>query len=154
MAQMIKSISELKRVLQNRASQALKMTRDEMFKVFQKHINEYYTEKVFMGGTSAIPAMYDRTYKLLNSLIKTDVAQSGYEISCSVEIDQDYLNFTYKEGATGLEVATYANTQSHGGTVSGDIEIWNDAIEELGGQDGIIKLMENNLKKCGVPIIN
>lgn len=154
MAQMIKSMSELKRVLQNRVSQALKMTRDEMFKVFQKHINEYYTEKVFMGGTSAIPAMYNRTYKLLNSLIKTDVVQSGYEISCSIEIDQDYLNYTYKEGATGFDIATYANTQSHGGTVSGDIEIWNDAIEELGGHDGIMKLMKNNLKKCGVPIIN
>lgn len=147
-------MSELKRILQNRASQALKMTRDEMFKVFQKHINEYYSEKVFSGGTSAIPMMYDRTYKLLNSLIKTDVVQSGYEISCKVEIDQDYLNYTYKEGATGLEVATYANTQLHGGTVSGDIEIWNDAIEELGGRDGIMRLMKNNLKKCGIPIVN
>lgn len=154
MAQMVKSMSELKRILQNRASQALKMTRDEMFKVFQKHINEYYSEKVFRGGTSAIPFLYDRTYKLLNSLIKTDVIQSGYEISCKVEIDQDYLNYAYKEGATGLEVATYANTQLHGGTVSGDIEIWNDAIEELGGRDGIMRLIKNNLKKCGVPIIN
>ena len=154
MTQKIKSMSELKKILQNRATQALKLTRDEMFKVFQKHIDEYYSEKVFRGGTSAIPAMYNRTYKLLNSLIKTDVVQTGYEIACKVQLDEDYLNYTYEKGATGLDVATYANTKTHGGTVSGDIEIWNDAIEELGGKSGIMKLLKSNLKKCGVPITN
>lgn len=144
----------VKRMLQNRASQAVKMTVNEMFKVFQKKINEYYSEKVFSGGTSSIPQMYDRTYKLLNSLIKTDVVQSGNEISCQIMLDENYLNYTYKEGATGLEVATYANTKTHGGTVTGDIEIWNDAIEELGGKSGILSLLKSNLKKCGVPIIN
>ena len=151
---MVKSMSELKRVLQNRASQALKITRDEMFKVFQKHINEYYSEKVFDGGTSAMPEIYDRTYKLLNSLIKTDVVQSGNEISCKILLNEDYLNYTYKNGATGLEVATYANAKTHGGTVSGDVEIWNDVIDELGGKAGIMRLLKSNLKKCGVPIIN
>ena len=102
MTQKIKSMSELKKILQNRATQALKLTRDEMFKVFQKHIDEYYSEKVFRGGTSAIPAMYNRTYKLLNSLIKTDVVQTGYEIACKVQLDEDYLklraeHLNYKE---------------------------------------------------------
>ena len=73
MAQTIRSMSELKRVFQNRASFALKMTRDEIFKVFQKHISEYYSEPVF--GGSSIPKVYDRLYKMLNSLIKTDVIQ-------------------------------------------------------------------------------
>jgi hypothetical protein len=144
----------LKRIVQNRASYALKNTQNEMFKVFQKHIGEYYSEKVFKGGTSAIPAMYDRTYKLLNSLIKTEVVQSGWEISCKVQIDEDYLSYTYEKGATGLDVAKWANENLHGGTVKGDIEIWNDAIEELGGKAGILSLLKTNLKKCGVPIIN
>lgn len=154
MAQRVRTISELKRVVQNRASQAVKITRDEMFKIFQKHINEYYSEKVFKGGTSEIPAMYDRTYKLLNSLIKTDVVQSGWEISCKVQIDEDYLSYTYEKGATGLDVVKWANDNLHGGTIKGDVEIWNDAIEELGGKSGILSLLKTNLKKCGVPIIN
>lgn len=144
----------VKKLLQNRASQAVKMTINEMFKVFQKKINEYYSERVFNGGTSSIPEIYDRTYKLLNSLIKTDIIQSGNEISCKIMLDENYLNYTYKKGATGLDVATYANAKTHGGSVGGDIEIWNDAIEELGGKEGIMKLLKSNLKKCGVPIIN
>ena len=145
MAQTIKSISELKRVFQNRATYAAKMTRDEMFKVFQKHINEYYHEPVFEG--SSIPEQYDRLYKMLNSLIKTDVVQSEYEISCKVEIDRDYLNYTYPGGATGREVWEWANDKTHGGTIQGKLRVWNDSIEELGGRDGIIRLMKQNLKK-------
>lgn len=152
MAQMVRSMSELKRVLQNRASQALKMTRDEMFKVFQKHITEYYHEPVFHG--SSIPKQYERLYKMLNSLVKTEVIQSGNEISCKVEVDQDYLNYEYPEGATGREVWEWANDMTHGGTVQGKLKVWNDAIDELGGRSGIMRLMKNNLKKCGVPIIN
>lgn len=151
MAQTIRSMSELKRVFQNRASFALKMTRDEIFKVFQKHISEYYSEPVF--GGSPIPKVYDRLYKMLNSLIKTDVIQSGYEIYCKVEIDRNYLNYTYPEGATGREVLEWANDNSHGGTVEGKLKVWNDAIEELGGKSGVVNLMKQNLKKCGVPVI-
>lgn len=151
MAQTIRSVSELRRVFQNRASYAAKMTRDEMFKVFQKHINEYYQEPVFHG--SSIPKQYDRLYKMLNSLIKTDVVQSGYEISCRVEIDRGYLSYTYPEGATGLDVWEWANDKTHGGTVRGDLQVWNDAIEELGGESGILNLMKQNLRKCGVPVL-
>lgn len=152
MAQLIKGVSELKRILQNRASYALKLTRDEMFKVFQKHISEYYHEPVF--GGSSIPKQYDRLYKMLNSIVKTDIIMSGNSISCSVEVDRDYLNYTYPEGATGREVWEWANDNTHGGTVDGKLKVWNDALDELGNREGIIKLMKNNLKKCGVPIIN
>lgn len=171
MAQTIKSISELKRVFQNRASYAARITRDEMFKVFQKHIDKFYGEYK--------PTVYKRTYKFLNSLIKTDITLSGNELSCSVRIDEKYLNYEYPytqrfkpsyphhyDGrfASGYDVASWANGKfpwddysggKHGYTVdvgSGN-GFWNDAIEELGGKQGIINLMKRNLKKCGVPVI-
>lgn len=148
------------------------MTRDEMFKVFQKHIDKYYREYR--------PTVYKRTYKLLNSLIKTNVQFTGIELTCSVKIDEDYLNYEYPHTgffkpsyphdydgrfATGYDVASWANREfpnddepggNHGYTVDvGDGNgFWNDAIDELGGKDGIINLMKKNLKKCGVPIIN
>ena len=152
MAQVISGISELKRILQNRTSYALKSTRNEIFKVFQKHIVEYYHEPVFDG--SSIPKRYDRLYKLLNSIIKTDIIISGNSISCTVEIDRDYLNYTYPEGATGQEVWEWANANTHGGTVEGNLKVWNDALDELGGREGIMRLMKNNLIKYGIPIIN
>lgn len=149
---LIKNTNDLLKALQTRVSKALTMTRDEIFVVFQRHITEYYKEPVFKDGTSAIPMLYDRTYKLLNSLIKTDVVITGNSLSCSVEIDPNYLDYTYIGGASGLDVVLSANEQFHGWSIEGDIRIWDNALEELGLEYGIRSLMAKNLIKCGVPI--
>lgn len=162
---MVKSMSELKRILQNRASQALKITRDEIYKVIQRHITDYYHEKVFrneQGNPSSIPEVYQRTYQFLNSLIKTEVTVSGNEIGCTVKIDIESLD--YLQPATTVIDMIYrgyhADTSLNDNIYDTPRNIrtlnnfWNDAIEELGGRDGIMKLMKDNLKRCGVPIIN
>jgi len=153
MAQVIKSISELTRILDSRIQQALKMTQQELFKVFQKHITDYYKEPVFRDGTSAIPMMYDRTYKMLNSLIKTDVVKNGNTLSCAVEIDPNYLNYEYMGGASGLDVILSSEQAFHGWSVEGDMRIWSDSLAELGLKPGIEYLMKTNLKKCGIDVI-
>lgn len=152
MATVIKSMSDLTKILESRIQQALKMTQQEIFEVIQQHITDYYKEPVFRNGTSAIPLLYDRTYKLLNSLIKTDIVKSGGTLSCSVEIDPDYLDYQYMGGASGLDVMLSANEQFHGWSIEGDMRIWDDALSELGLKPGILYIMKNNLKKCGVPI--
>lgn len=152
MATVIRSMSDLTKILESRIQQALKMTQQEIFKVIQQHITDYYKEPVFRNGTSAIPMLYDRTYKLLNSLIKTDIIKSGGIISCSVEIDPNYLDYQYMGGASGLDVLLSANEQFHGWSIEGDMRIWDDALAELGLKPGIIYIMKKNLKKCGVPV--
>ena len=152
MAQVIGSTNDLNKILELRIKQALKMTQNEIFKVLQKHITEYYKEPVFRDGTSAIPMMYKRTYKLLNSLIKTDIIKNGNVLSCTVEIDSNYLNYEYMGGMSGLDVMLSANERFHGWSIEGDIQIWDDALAELGLKPGILYLMKSNLKKCGVPI--
>lgn len=149
---LIRNTNDLLKALQTRVSKALTMTRDEIFVVFQRRITEYYKEPVFKDGTSAIPMLYERTYKLLNSLIKTDVVITGNSLSCSVEIDPNYLDYTYIGGASGLDVVLSANEQFHGWSIEGDIRIWDNALEELGLEYGIRSLMVKNLIKCGVPI--
>lgn len=152
MATVIKSMSDLKKILESRIQQALKMTQQEIFKVIQQHITDYYHEPVFRDGTSAIPMIYDRTYKLLNSLIKTNIVKSSGTISCSVEIDPNYLDYHYMGGASGLDVMLSAEQAFHGWSVEGDIRIWSDSLAELGLEPGILFIMKNNLKKCGVPV--
>lgn len=152
MATVINSMSDLTKILESRIQQALKMTQQEIFKVIQQHITDYYKEPVFRNGTSAIPMLYDRTYKLLNSLAKTDIIKSGGTISCSVEIDPNYLNYEYMGGVSGLDVMLSANEQFHGWSIEGDMKIWDDAMAELGLKPGILYLMKSNLKKCGVPV--
>lgn len=152
MATIIRSMSDLTKIIESRIQQALKMTQQEIFEVIQQHITDYYKEPVFRNGTSAIPMIYDRTYKLLNSLIKTDIVKSGGNISCKVEIDPNYLNYRYMGGASGLDVMLSAEQAFHGWSVEGDIRIWSDSLAELCLEPGILFIMKNNLKKCGVPV--
>lgn len=152
MATVIKSMNDLIKILESRIQQALKMTQQEIFEVIQQHITDYYKEPVFRNGTSAIPMLYDRSYKLLNSLIKTDIVKTNGTISCSVEIDPNYLDYQYIGGASGLDVMLSANEQFHGWSIEGDMRIWDDALTELGLEPGILYIMKSNLKKYGVPI--
>lgn len=153
MATVIRSMSDLTKILELRIQQALKMTQQEIFEIIQEHIKDYYKEPVFRNGTSAIPMLYDRSYKLLNSLIKTDITKSGGTISCSVEIDPNYLNYRYMGGASGLDVMLSTEQAFHGWSIEGDIRIWSDSLAELGLEPGIKAIMKDNLRKCGVPVI-
>lgn len=145
MATVIKSMSDLTKIIESRIQQALKMTQQEIFGVIQQHIADYYHEYT--------PRMYQRTWEFLNCLIKTKIVKSSDSISCSVEIDREYLSHKYKGGATGLEVTNFANQHSHGGVYDDDFgQFWDDAMVELGLEPGIKYLMKKNLKKCGVPV--
>lgn len=152
----IKSLNDLEQklpqLLSLRISKALEMTRDEIFPIFMNHITEYYNEAVFRNGESAIPLLYDRTYKMLNSLIKTNVVKEGNNYSCTVEIDPEYLNYKYFGGATGLDVMLSADQQFHGWSIEGDIKVWQDALQDIGMEPGLLYIMMKNLKICGVPI--
>lgn len=141
----IKNPSDLTIVFKKRVALALNATQNIIYKALQDKLSEYYHE--------ITPRVYDRTYKLFNSIIKTEINTTGDGFYCTVEVDPTYLNFTYEGGATGLEVWEWANANSHGGTVPGNIEVWNNAIDALGGEIGIINLMKQNLIKYGVPVI-
>ena len=152
MAQVIiRNPNDLIKIFDARVSQALKMTQAEIYKAFQESLSEYYHEPVF--GGSSIPKQYERLYKMLNSIVKTDIIKSGDGFSCMVEVDRDYLGYNYQGGATGQEVWEWANANTHGGTIRGNLKVWDNAIDCLGGEQGIINLMKQNLKKCGVPIV-
>lgn len=152
MATVIKSMNNLKKILESRIQQALKMTQQEIFEVIQQHITDYYKEPVFRNGTSAIPMLYERTYRLLNGLIKTDIIKTNGILSCSVEIDPRYLDYQYIGGASGLDVMLSAEQAFHGWSVEGDMHIWSDSLAELGLEPGIKYIMKSNLRKCGVPV--
>ena len=148
----IKNPNGLIKILETRVAKALQMTQDEIYQVIQEYIVKYYKEPVFRNGTSAIPFLYDRSYKMLNSLIKTNIVSTGNGLSCTVEVDPHYLDYEYMGGASGLDVWLSANEQFHGWSIEGDIRVWDDAMAEIGLEKGIKYIMKKNLKKCGVPI--
>ena len=147
MATIIKSMNDLSKIFESRIQKALEMTQNEIWETVQEHIDEYYSEYK--------PNRYIRTFKFqTESLIKTKIIKDGNKLSCTVEIDPEYLHYTYPGGyVTGLGVAQLANQHSHGGIYDDDFGcFWDDAMEELGMEPGILYITKKNLMKCGVPI--
>ena len=103
---------------------------------------------------------------LMSSLTASHIVSSNGNYSFNVGFDDDYLTFRYNGGfttrrygskynrATGLDVLNWFNSSSHGGTVDGSHDYWDEAIGELGGSTGLVELFKRNCKKVGLPIIN
>lgn len=154
-------IAQIDRLFEPRAKMALKATQTIISECIQESINDYYRERVFDDGKSDIPEVYQRTYRLLNSLIKTNIIKVGTGYQCEVKIDEDYLNYQYPGNpnwkgnipATGRDILEWNNEDgSHGKTVEGNWKIWEQAMQTLGGKKGIMILLKDNLRKYGLKI--
>lgn len=159
MTTVIKSSSDLHNMLGQHASLGLQTARQVIEACMQESIKEYYKESP-SGVNSAAPAVYQRTYELLNRLITTDVTRSGNTLSCEVKIDPSYQSYYYPDsnGYDGVSAAGpglsawRSETESHGSAVDHDREIWNQAVQSLGGQTGIMAILVSQLKKCGIHV--
>lgn len=161
----ISNMKELEKAIQGRLSLALKFTQQEIYKVIQENIKNYYEEKVFYdrisGNMSAIPDVYDRTYQFLNSLIKTDVIIKNGTVSCSVMIDTESLDYT-QDGDIVVDMINrgyHADKSLNDGTYETPRNIytkshfWDDSLQQLGGYNGILAIMKKNCKRVGLPIM-
>lgn len=160
----VNSIEQLKKIVQQKLSLALKMTQDEIYETIQENINKYYDEEVFYNiesnSMTNTPRFYNRTFQFLQSLIKTDVIINGMNVCCSVKIDTDSLNYI-QDGETVIDMINrgyHADTSLNNGSYETPRNIytkshfWDDSLEQLGGYDGILSIMKNNCKKVGIPI--
>ena len=103
-----------------------------------------------------MPDVYNRTYNLMESLSASHIIENGDTYSFTVGWDREYLTFRYPKGfgksqyngITGLQVLQAFDSSTHGYTVSGSHDFWSEAINDLGGQEGIKIRFKNNLKKC------
>ena len=158
MAVRIKSFADLQRIIEGRLSLALKMSQKQIYDTIQEHISDYYKEHVFIGGYSE-PLVYRRTYQFLNGLIKTDISVSNGNVSCKVKMD-DGLKYIQSASTVlhminrglhadpGLNSGRYQTPR----VISGGSHFWDDAINELGGEQGIYDIIVSNCKKVGLNI--
>lgn len=168
MTKMIRNGKELDKLLKQIAYKMLSKTRNEIHNAIQKSINEYYLEYS--------PSVYERTYRFLNSLVKTEIKQNGNELRCEVKIDEGYLKSSYPytgkfnpsyphdyDGrfAMGMDVVNWANREypdddcpgeNHGYTIGAGRNdgFWDGTLEELGS---IIQLLKKNLVNQGIKIM-
>ena len=158
--QIIQNIKDLDKVFEPYLEKAMILTRDEIFEVVSRKVSDYYNEPVFQHDPTDVPDYYQRTGNLMESLTATHISKSGNMMEFRVGWDDDYLTFRYPKGfgkskyngITGLQVLQAFNSGTHGYTVDGDHNYWDEALDELGGEQGIINRFKANYKKVGLPI--
>ena len=161
---MIKNMADLENTVNKYLIKALELTRKEIYMVMADKIVEYYTENVFSEPDSSTPEYYERTFKLINSLKYSDITKgsNGFEFWCGW--DDEYLSFRYDggfttkkygskyDGITGLQVLQALDKATHGYTVQGKHKYWQEILQELGHENGILQKFKDNCKKVGLPI--
>lgn len=156
----IQNIKDLDKVFEPYLEKAMILTRDEIFEVVSRKVSDYYNEPVFQHNPTDVPDYYQRTGNLMESLTATHISKSGNYMEFRVGWDDDYLTFRYPKGfgkskyngITGLQVLQAFDSGTHGYTVSGSHNYFQEALDELGGELGIINRFKANCKKVGLPI--
>lgn len=158
------NIKDLEKMLDPYLQKAAIKTRDEIFEIVSRKVLDYYEEPVFSDPDPTEPDYYSRTGKLLESLTASHVTKTknGYEFT--VGWDSDYLSFRYNKGfttkrygnryngITGTQVLQAFNTGTHGFTVDGEHNYFDEAIDEINSRGGADGIFIKHLKKLGVPI--
>lgn len=163
---MAKNLNDINKVLAPYIRKALELTRDTIFEKVSQKILEYYNEPVFDNSNdSTTPVYYERTGRMMEEFTAFDIEKHGNEYSFKVGYPNEYLIFHYPSGfisirygntyngITGLQVLKAFNDGTHGCTVQGNHNYWNEAINELGGEQGIINMFKQNCKRVGVPLM-
>lgn len=83
-----KSIDELKNYILRKSGSAIAMAQEKVYQVIERFIKQYYAEYT--------PEVYERTYQLYRSLVKSDVKPTGNGWVAEVYFDLDALDYQIK----------------------------------------------------------
>lgn len=140
MATIIKSIKDLKTFLNSRINIAVETACDRLLGSLQEIIDtEFYD--VF------IPEYYHRTYQFWESAVTKMLTEN-----CG-EVFMDKSKMNYNDFWTGEIQLQAANIGSHGGIITDETRehrFWEVFIDFC--QENAIKILKEELVKCGVPI--
>lgn len=152
----------------SRVQSAVNMAQNQFFQVIDRFVKEYYAEYD--------PSIYERTYQLYRSLVKSEIRVSGSSVEAEVYFDAGQLDYAMKtitsfpvdggfmnpfnhavspsgvfsnpkgSGEKTLEAAAHGG---HGGKSSGTA-IWDDPMNILHTQG--YQILKNMLIAAGLPI--
>lgn len=144
------STDALKNYILSKCGEAVKNAQLEVHAIIDRFLMQYYAEYD--------PVMYERTYQLLHSLVKSDVKSTGNGFEAEIYFDVGLLDYSMKtvngitrpnkgwsEQAT-LESAAHG---SHGGYVGGTA-IWDDALKIIDAKG--IEILKKHLIAAGIPL--
>lgn len=142
-----KSESELKRFLLAKCRNALEKAQEQVYQIIDRFVKEFYAEFT--------PEMYERTYQLYRSLVKTDVEPVGNGYRAYVYFDLSSLDYVTGSRPSGEQVMGAAEWGRHGamGLAVADFKgtsIWHEPLEILNAE--AINILKRMLISEGIPI--
>lgn len=143
MARHISNMNDLEKALQPVLIKMVDELAERVYETLNYFLNDYYE-----GWT---PNSYRRTKEFLRSAVKTEAKPYKGGAKASVYIDYESLdNYV---NATGYQVATWANTGSHGGlSVSHKPHVWDDAMDKTINNGSLLNLTIQYLRSQGFSV--
>lgn len=148
----IKNDAQLRKFLMAKCAEAVTNAEKKVYDELANNLNQFYSE--------FDPEEYIRTGALLSSLESTGVTQAGD----SVEAEVGFNTPSYEKGWIPLQSGGYGlacwsdqkildtamtGDLPHGG-YEGGTAIWTESMRNLGGKQGIERLIKQELKKQGL----
>lgn len=153
----IKNEAQLKELLMAKCKNALLKSQEQIYQIINRFIKDFYTE--------FSPEMYERTYQLYQSLVKSEIVSTGngYEAhvyfdigaldhySHSIRVNGNVYTYEGKHKWSEQQILDTALTGDlpHGGHAGGTA-IWTKALSKLNAE--AINTLKRMLISEGIPI--
>lgn len=145
-----RSISDLENYLLSKCKEAVNLMQASAFQVIEGFIKQYYAEYE--------PVMYERTYQLFKSLVKSEIRPTANGWEADVYFDLERLDYHVKKingvlydnkGWSEQKTLSSAAHGHHGGKYAGTA-IWDEPMIVLTKHQRSI--LKNALLNAGIPV--
>ena len=140
------NFKDLFKSIKSDTEQALNHTTDLTKELIDSFINQWYNDYT--------PTVYERTYQLLNAVIRTDVQKSGNKMNVTIYLDKCLL--AYDTDTDGILQAAdnglHGSINNHYEEGERHVRLWSDSIEQIKDTEMIFTAFENYLKNKGYDI--
>lgn len=142
-----KNEAQLKSFLLSKCQNALIKAQEQVYQIIDRFVKEFYAE--------FSPEMYERTYQLYRSLVKSDIVSTGNGYKAEVYFDLSSLDYVTGSRPSGEQVMGAAEWGRHGamGLAVADFKgtsIWHEPLEILNAE--AINILKRMLISEGIPI--
>lgn len=146
----LKNENELRTFLLQKCKDAIMQTQNKIYSIIKKALVEFYGDYD--------PILYERTYQLLHSLVKSEIRQVRNGYRADVYFDIGNIGYMTGNMPSGYQVMKAAEYGMHGAVgrdlqyVAGNsgVDIWNSPMQKIDAQ--AIDMIVRELKAQGVPV--
>lgn len=141
-----KNEKQLKDFILRKCENALIKSQEQVYQIINRFVKEFYAE--------FSPEMYERTYQLYRSLVKSDIRPTGSGYEAYVYFDFGSLVYDSGSKPSGEQVMNAASYGGHGAEglhiIAGGTGIWDEPMQILNTE--AINTLKRMLISEGIPI--